>query len=55
MSTDRMRRKAAEHTEAASLPAPADAPAEAPAWEQIENGRYRPRRIRGSYRGRELG
>jgi hypothetical protein len=27
----------------------------APPWEQIENGRYMPRRIRGSYRGRELG
>jgi hypothetical protein len=26
-----------------------------PAWEQIENGRYRPRRVRGSFRGRELG
>jgi hypothetical protein len=26
-----------------------------PAWERLENGRYRPRRIRGSYRGRELG
>jgi len=26
-----------------------------PAWEQIEAGRYMPRRIRGSYRGRELG
>jgi hypothetical protein len=25
------------------------------AWEQIETGRYMPRRIRGSYRGRELG
>jgi len=24
-------------------------------WEMIETGRYRPRRIRGSYRGRELG
>ena len=33
-------------------PAPADA---SPAWEMIEAGRYRPRRIRGSYRGRELG
>ena len=26
-----------------------------PAWELIDAGRYRPRRIRGSYRGRELG
>ena len=26
-----------------------------PAWEEIETGRYRPRRIRGSFRGRELG
>ena len=25
------------------------------AWEQIEIGRYMPRRIRGSFRGRELG
>jgi len=24
-------------------------------WEQIETGRYMPRRIRGSLRGRELG
>lgn len=26
-----------------------------PAWEQIEAGRYMPRRIRGSFPGRELG
>ena len=25
------------------------------AWEQVERGRYRPRRIRGSFPGRELG
>jgi hypothetical protein len=25
------------------------------AWEKLENGRYRPRRIRGSFLGRELG
>ena len=25
------------------------------AWEQIEAGRYMPRRIRGSFPGRELG
>jgi hypothetical protein len=30
-------------------------PSVEPAWEQIENGRYRPRRIRGSCPGRELG
>jgi len=24
-------------------------------WEEIESGRYRPVRIRGSFRGRELG
>jgi hypothetical protein len=29
--------------------------ATAPAWEQIEIGRYMPRRIRGSFLGRELG
>jgi hypothetical protein len=29
-----------------------DAP---PAWEAVEAGRYMPRRIRGSFRGRELG
>ena len=28
---------------------------EIPAWEQLEMGRYRPRRIRGSCRGRALG
>jgi hypothetical protein len=26
-----------------------------PAWEMIETGRYRPRRIKGSLLGRELG
>jgi hypothetical protein len=25
------------------------------AWAQIEEGRYQPRRIKGSFRGRELG
>jgi hypothetical protein len=35
---------------------PADRqPARAPAWEQVEAGRYRPLRIRGSFPGRELG
>jgi hypothetical protein len=30
-------------------------PEEVQAWEQIEAGRYMPRRIRGSCRGRTLG
>lgn len=38
----------------ASGPGPEEAESAA-AWEQIENGRYRARRIRGSCRGRELG
>jgi hypothetical protein len=29
--------------------------AETPPWELVDAGRYRPRRIRGSFRGRELG
>lgn len=39
-------------------PASASPPEEvgaAPAWEEIESGRFRPRRIRGSMPGRELG
>jgi hypothetical protein len=35
---------------------PPDAVADQPrAWEMIENGRYQPRRIKGSCVGRELG
>jgi hypothetical protein len=29
--------------------------AEFAAWEEVDAGRYMPRRIRGSFRGRELG
>jgi len=32
----------------------AEAAAEAP-WEEIEPGRFMPRRVRGSFRGRALG
>ena len=33
----------------------AKASSEETAWEEIETGRFRPRRVRGSYHGRELG
>lgn len=35
--------------------APQGAAQNAPAWEMVAAGRYMPRRIRGSFRGRELG
>jgi hypothetical protein len=38
----------------APLP-PVSTAANVPAWEMIEAGRYMPRRIRGSFPGRELG
>jgi hypothetical protein len=34
---------------------PIGAADDTPAWEQVEPGRYMPHRIRGSFRGRELG
>ena len=40
---------------AAAPEAPSDPASDVLAWEQIEAGRYMPRRIRGSFRGRELG
>jgi hypothetical protein len=47
------------HVDTAKLEEPTTPPdadsADAPAWEMIAAGRYRPRRIKGSYRGRELG
>jgi len=32
-----------------------DVPDKVAPWEMLEAGRYQPRRIRGSFRGRELG
>ena len=32
-----------------------DAPSSAPAWEEVEEGRFMPRRVRGSCQGRALG
>lgn len=47
------------HGNSGQVPAPAAAepipPREHPAWEEIELGRFQPRRIRGSLLGRELG
>jgi hypothetical protein len=38
-----------------SAPHFVDEPKPAQAWEEIEVGRFMPRRIRGSYQGRALG
>ena len=39
----------------AAANAPAEAEAEVAAWEQVEPGRFMPRRVRGSCRGLALG
>jgi hypothetical protein len=45
-----------EHEDPKTLGVRPEAEAEhPPAWEQVAAGRYMPRRIRGSFRGRELG
>lgn len=45
-----------DHTKPEELdPREVDRPNETPAWEEIEAGRFQPRRIRGSYPGRTLG
>jgi hypothetical protein len=44
-----------EQEAAASDPLETAPPAPPPAWEEIENGRFMPRRIKGSCIGRELG
>jgi hypothetical protein len=43
-----------EETSIPEVPGEAEA-ADPQAWEMIESGRYMPRRIKGSCRGRELG
>jgi hypothetical protein len=37
------------------LAAAAAAPVDGPPWEEIEPGRFMPRRVRGSFRGQALG
>ena len=44
-----------EQTEATDAQAAAEAEEQGPAWEEIEAGRFMPRRIRGSFKGRALG
>jgi hypothetical protein len=44
-----------DQTPQPASPVPGEEEAKQPAWEMIECGRYRPRRIRGSLLGRELG
>jgi hypothetical protein len=48
---DLRRAPLADNAPASSLPVNANVSA----WEMIETGRYMPRRIRGSFPGRELG
>jgi hypothetical protein len=52
MSTTAIRKKSKESP--SDRPTPT-AETDVQAWEQLEAGRYMPRRIRGSYRGRDLG
>ena len=56
MNDAEFRGGATESAEASLPPLPGDIEAENPlAWEMIDAGRYMPRRIRGSFRGRVLG
>jgi hypothetical protein len=56
MKPERLQERAAtaEQTAAAQLAGEAP-PGEAPAWEELEAGRFMPRRIKGSCKGRALG
>ena len=47
--------KSKDPAEFLALPLVDEASDAARPWELIEGGRYRPRRIRGSFHGRELG
>jgi hypothetical protein len=50
-----MREKVSDRKPSASRVAPKPIAVSVPAWEMIEPGRYKPRRTRGSFPGRELG
>jgi hypothetical protein len=56
MSARQSHREMAQPDGAPVAQPPGEDGAEQPmAWEQVEPGRYMPRRVRGSFRGRELG
>ena len=54
MTEDNMLHKRDDSSEPTALTGQIDE-AQPAAWEMIENGRYQPRRIKGSCLGRELG
>jgi hypothetical protein len=53
MGLSKSTRRETKHEE--ELTAQLSAEVEGVAWELVDAGRYMPRRIRGSFRGRELG
>ena len=56
MQSEEPRESGRETEPAAAAQFGGDAPAgEAPAWEEVAAGRYMPRRIKGSCKGRALG
>ena len=56
MKSEGQREGAGEADQATAAQFSGDAgPDEAPAWEQVAAGRYMPRRIKGSCKGRALG
>lgn len=56
MNTTRFGIHSEERDTVFDLPFPGETEtADAPAWEEIDTGRFMPRRIRGSFRGGELG
>jgi hypothetical protein len=55
MDAARSQNEAVEPEDAALSPKPSEAEDKPQAWQMIDTGRYMPRRIRGSFLGRELG
>jgi hypothetical protein len=55
MRSEELRDRVGEGKQEAAQFAVEAEPAEVRAWEQVEHGRYMPRRIKGSCKGRALG